>query len=112
MDLTSSNICEIIKVCKESGVSRVVIDGGKIEVCFALKPMAEAPFHAAKPNAAEQDEIIMSQTSVDLVPQGDPAVEEQTQAVDELMISDPLKYEELMGRGELVDGRGEEKAYD
>lgn len=106
MDLTADGICKIIEACKQSKVSRIVFDGARFEVDFALSPIAETTPHAETPNLAEpKDEITtpVKMTEVSIT----PSIDNVTQDLEELQLSDPALFEEMVARGELVSGAKE-----
>jgi hypothetical protein len=105
MNLTAIDICNIIKTCRESSVSSFRIEGEKLEVCFD-KPISEAPTPSLTPNKAVEEKT----EHFDDLPDFERSTvrEDEKTEIEELVISDPAKYEEMLARGELVD----EKTYD
>lgn len=105
MNLTAKDICLIIETCNAQNVERVMIHGSKLEVSFA-KPIAETPLHAA----SNQSPVETTEIQHPIIPteiQRDPALDNARDEIAELVISDPLAFEEMLGRGELVNGEAE-----
>jgi len=99
MNLTAKELCEIILACKEAHVTELKI--GDIHIVFSAKPIVADNTPVPKPLETEQAEnftpIKVDEFSTN------PKVEDEKTEIEELQISDPVRYEEMLGRGELID---------
>lgn len=108
MNLTAKDISEIIKNCKDSGVSEITFGKGTFRIVFASKPIEQnsppqQPSSGEKSEFKDKNEVVFSDHPVK------PEMEHEQTLVDELMISDPEKFEELVASGELINNGSEEK---
>jgi hypothetical protein len=92
--LSSSDIIDIIRASYESGVRELEFQG--LRVSFEEKPKPLEMVITAAPHTPESLERDLEENEFEV----------KQKMLDELMISDPLKYEELLTQGELErDGR-------
>lgn len=102
MNLTAKELCEIIKVCENSHVVALEIKGNYIKVAFCSKPIEQST-PDSKP--LEPEESIIANPIILQQKETDSVLSDSVDYVEELQISDPVLYEELIARGELVDGK-------
>lgn len=98
MNLTAKEICSIIKVCSDAHVTH--FECKDVKVIFSAKPIADK-ISTVVAQQTETDSSI--QHPVVFTDEKNPERDNQQDAIDELMISDPTQFEELVARGELVD---------
>jgi len=96
MDL--KEISDIIDLCKRAGVSKFSL--GDLCLEFGRPTKSELSATAASEQALS-DEVHLRQTKESLELRELRLRENQ---LEELLLTDPLKYEELILNGELVDG--------
>lgn len=103
MNLTASEICEIINCCKNSPVSEIDMSEGKLRIVFFSNPI-ESTSTTLKPNEV----AVSSSGEANFTFEEDSKEMDLQELVEELQIADPAKYEELVGLGELVDGEAKD----
>lgn len=104
MNLTASDICEIIKTCKESSVSSLKLD--TLEVVFSTPNSKNSPALSNSVHAEQEEKPLVNQ--VIFQDSTEPKAEETWDRIEELQISNPAQYEEMIAQGGLPDGRIEE----
>lgn len=104
MNLTAKEICEIILSCKAASVERIEIEGSRVVVQFT-KQIVELPPQALTQNHAAKE---VDLTPIQLTPETTSLEDTLRDELEELKISDPSRYEELLASGELINDRAEE----
>lgn len=100
MNLTAKELCEIIEACDKAKVTSLKI--GDIEVVFDTKPIAAKNSPVQQPSSTDQGQEISNPIKFEEI-STNPEVEDAKDSFEELHISDPSRFEELVGQGELVD---------
>jgi hypothetical protein len=99
MALDVDGICRILKVCHDSGVTELTFAGLKVK--FHLdKIVTEEMVTPASPEVVrtfEAEAIAQAETKI------------RNDQLANLPLEDPLKFEELLAQGELLDAGTEEK---
>lgn len=108
MTLTAKEICSIIKSCKDAQVTH--FECGTVRIIFSTKPIVEKISTDATPHTETDNSIQFKE--ILFTPEKNPEKDNERDAIDELMISDPARYEELLARGDLIDEPREEKEND
>ena len=104
MNLTTSELLEIIKSCKDSGAIEITFSKGPVRrIVFDHKPNAVISPTLNQPSASENTEINLPNEVKFTEESVKPEREDEQRAIDELMISDPARYEEMIARGEIID---------
>lgn len=115
--LNAEDICKILKASRESGV--LSLKCGPLEVCFGPSPaaaLADAHISGAAPTPAAEDlgQITQAQQKAEEASLLEEEINTKDDQIAEMLITDPLRFEELMERGELepggiiTDGSGQE----
>ena len=91
--MTSTEICDIIKACGESGVELLKYKG--LHISFNEKPVVtEVPVYSYEPiNVANSTQLPDNETNVPL--------EVDAEDLDEIMITDPSAWERTVNNGNL-----------
>jgi len=112
MNLTASDVCEIIKACALSGVTTFSYETDNETVTFSLQPREEAipPVPAAQ--RTETVESNINAINLETLTETEGAQLDLKDAVEELMISDPSRYEEFVARGELIDEKTHDRGFE
>ena len=96
--LTPRDVCEIIRVCSETGVRRLSFAG--LRVSFAGGPLPET---LAKPPAESTPEAVAAAEAMDIETRRQDDQRAKDQVMAEMAIVDPDQYEALMEQEALVD---------
>lgn len=104
MNLTAEQIITIIKECKGS-VAKLKLSKNSIEVDFLSKPIEQQEIPASEQPTPEEKNSEQSTEKPKVIfhPEKDPEEEKEEELLDNLMIEDPLRHEELIAMGELED---------
>lgn len=98
-NLTSQNICEIIKQCGNSGV--VKLDFNELHVSFQVrKDDCYDCLHMKSPGQVTAISPVLDE--YDLLRQDEAIAKEEE--LSEMRIQDPMQYEELLAQQELESG--------
>lgn len=100
MELKSKEICEIIKAAEKANVN--FLEYGSLKLDFGPKrneTQTSQPSNASQVNQAtpEKIESIREQSNVEL------QIRQAEDNIEELMLTDPERYEDMLANGELED---------
>lgn len=93
--LNSEAICAIIKECGQNGVRELSLGAFKLSFGPAVPPVMEAVHVSPLIREAQQE---LAQNSTERM-----AMLDQEAALQNLMLEDPLAYEEMLKRDEVID---------
>jgi hypothetical protein len=96
----AQEICEILRTCHLSGVRQFKLD--TMDVVFA-NPALDVPESLPVPEGLRKAMILQEQ---DALIKDEVALREEE--ISRLLIEDPVKYEELMGSGDLEEMQSRE----
>lgn len=110
MSLNSADVCAIIKACGEAGVTKLKFDG--LDLSLGKPPSEPRPQdQSTDPTGPASTPIpVATLTESEHTKLSKEALEEaelimRESQIEELKITDPAKYEELMVNGELENER-------
>jgi hypothetical protein len=116
MSLTADKICKIIETSKNNNVSDLEIVSGsdRVRIVFATKPIVaeNSTSHAQNVDEVASDDSQFKPVEIKFTKETSPDVEDVEQQLEELSITDPTAYEEMISRGELVSGRRKREGID
>ena len=98
MILTAKEISEIILSCKSSGVTEIDVTKTRVRIVFSSKPIAEENPQVTKPI----ETTIPSHSEVKFTDMDESPSERIKEDIDDLRITDPASFEELLTLGEIV----------
>jgi hypothetical protein len=98
MALDYQNVCLIIESCAKNGVYLFKL--GDLEVHLGVKPSAPGPaILESHPEKIIQEQIKQEKEAIE-----DEEIRTKESQIEELLITDPFKAEELILQGDLVPG--------
>jgi hypothetical protein len=99
--LTPRDVCEIIRVCSETGVHRISFAGLRVSFKGGHPEDKEREFTPVK----ETPEVVAAAEKHDEETRKQDDLRARDLQMAEIAIVDPLQYEELMEQEELVDAK-------
>lgn len=105
----AEELCKIIATCRRAGVSSFKL--GALEIVFSpastkIEPATALPQEsigaAPTPAAEVPEETIRAQTKIEESSIEEQGIQTREEQIAELLITDPLKAEEMMMEGDLI----------
>lgn len=98
--METKDILVIIKACKNAGVQEFA--DGKLRIVFSSPPDPASPLNIIKPPKLTP-KAIQAMEAVEKAANEKEKYEDIDEEINNLVVTDPLQYEENLARGELVD---------